>query len=161
MTIAKNQSGQAAKFLNFPDLEDIKWVVCPSCCYEWTRLRPCRFWPEPNGAPQFSHICVRCAEGVGAFPWIMQQWPSEENPAYNAKKFGEMYRIPESDLPPTAFRAYLELREKTFEITSRYGGYPVQVTYNGATQGFENSIAAWMFIRKKLREQSAPVKRGW
>lgn len=155
-------ANQAMASLRLPSLDSVEWVSCPSCLYEWTNLKACQFWPIDGGRPDISHICVRCAEGVGAFPWVMQYWPWKDQVAYNVKRFNGFYRLPIEDLSPSSFRAFLEYKEKTFMVTTRIGSAPIAVTYNGVTENFDNSIAAWMHIKKKLdQKEDAPVKGEW
>lgn len=50
-----------------------KWVVCPICKEEWTKLRPCRFlWEKRWNTVYF---CVQCAETTKSIPEIAGQYP--------------------------------------------------------------------------------------
>lgn len=134
--------------LRLPTLEDIKWVQCPSCRHEWTKLHPCQFWWD--GKEQVAHICVRCAEGVGAFDWIKSHWPSEHDPAVTIKKLPAFFNMSEADIPPSGWLALIDLKEKNFKITARSGDYPIKVESDGVETFYRNAIAAWMAIRKIL-----------
>lgn len=54
--------------------EQKPWFTCPSCQVEWNRLRPCNFIDDEN-RPSVQSLCVKCAETLIAWDWLVHTMP--------------------------------------------------------------------------------------
>ena len=59
-----------------------RWVACPVCKEEWSKLKPCEFiqWRSGGfGEKDVDHLCVECAETLKKFPNILERYPIDDN----------------------------------------------------------------------------------
>lgn len=55
-------------------LEAVDWVRCPCCSTEYMKLRPCNYLDD-NKRMALTHLCVKCAETLVAWDWIIFSMP--------------------------------------------------------------------------------------
>lgn len=56
--------------------ENRKWVKCPICQEERTKLRPCFF--KNRGKGGWTNVCVECAESLKSIKQIVNRYPVEK-----------------------------------------------------------------------------------
>lgn len=142
--------------------KNLKWVSCPSCKEEWTKLRLCNFFHEIDGKNR--HVsdssCVECAETFKNVEYWMRKYPIV---------------APLSNWPPTP------TIEKKWSLPIRYGNQiilsnlslyivysPVSKLWRLDTRGSGSGITmkenddivtrhetfpeAWSYIKKRIND---------
>src|SRR3990167_3730139 len=56
--------------------KNAKWVTCPICEEEWSKLHPCRYYG--NNGDTVTNVCVQCGETLRSFWLISQQNPAQK-----------------------------------------------------------------------------------
>lgn len=141
----------------------IKWVKCPFCDDEVSRLRPCRYWRE--GREVCDLVCLECAESAKGFLYLAGKFPLEGvdvslelMPIY--KKMDPKYTSEKS------FKAKIFYGEWIFWAyprTSRMVILEDRKTPD-LEKTYENTFQAWFAIKNifengKVEEEEKPKKK--
>lgn len=111
------------------NLKSAKWVMCPSCSVEWTKLRECRYLND-RGRLINSYLCNVCAETLVAWQWLMAHHPipgAESVTRWSGSRLADGLDRPQN--------AYVIIHVNGTEIVARSQGIgPIKFKYKGADE---------------------------
>ena len=134
--------------------ERIKWVACPQCSEEVSKLRPCVYWEK--GAQCLGSVCLECAESVKGLTFLAQKFPA---PGVDLT----------FELLPVASRMGTKyITEKSYRAKVAYGNWFFWVYAKGQHLAtledrkspdqeklYDNTFQVWMALKTKFEKGDA------
>lgn len=136
-------------------MKEPKWVTCPACQEDWTKLRSCQFLNE--GRMEWSHVCVVCAETLVSFNHVVACGPLEGVEVMVKWKGAKSMRvqigdrIDSFDIPRNAY-VTISYGDILYVLTSDGTGRPLKYTSN-TSKGeklADNVFSLWSKIKHEL-----------
>lgn len=153
-------------------MKKTKWVTCPACLNEWSKLRPC-FFLDDLGSKATNFICVTCAETLVSFKWVTDQYPAFDcsievkwaGPKKITVKLGSEeshplsvgdpipVRYQEIEIPKNAY-AVIECNGLNFIATSEGTGKPLQFkeSKDSNITFADNVFSLWSKIKHRIND---------
>jgi hypothetical protein len=128
------------------------WYTCPACQVEWNRLRVCNYLDD-NKQPATAEVCVKCAETLVAWDWLMSTMPLPSAFFTYMKWTGPRYRQmgpreeDEMDMPQNA---YVIAEVAGMEIAARSEGSGRGIRYKIKGQEEVHNAENVFQLRSKL-----------
>lgn len=134
------------------NLKKVRWVECPSCSVEWTKLHPCAYIAD-DGKKVTSHLCVICAETLVAWDWLIFNHPMERahtytvwrKPRYLTVRVGK--KMEQIDRPQNA-HIVIELGDQQITAWSNGTGHPIRYKVRGSDE--EHTAENIYALRSKI-----------
>lgn len=128
------------------------WHTCPSCQLEWNRLRVCNYLDD-NKLPATTEVCVKCAETLVAWDWLMFTMPLPSAFFTYMKWTGPRYRHvgpKKDDTVDSPQNAYVIVEVSGMEIAARSEGSGRGIRYKIKGQEEVNNAENVFQLRSKL-----------
>lgn len=162
MTTIENEVKESIRGI-LANLEKVtKWVTCPSCLEEWTRLRACSFFSDLDGTLKkvTDSACVECSEvfknpmyWINKYPLIppMGNWPMVPDVE---KKWAKPYKHEDviiwSNL--SLFIIYPPV-SKVWRLDTRGSGTGISMKENDSIiTRHETFPETWSYIKKRIND---------
>lgn len=143
-----------------------RWVPCPLCRREWSKLHACPHWDPDQGKTVLTYACVTCAESVHALESVaaMKPCPGAEVSIH----WHRGVSLPAEDLrklPSTAY-ATVMFGKMAFSIHPQSGGAALKVVYGPESDKpyfADNVFQAWSYVSERIKrgEKIEPENEGW
>lgn len=125
--------------------ENIKWVICPVCREEWTKLMPVVFYPVDSDGKtvrRVVHTCPPCSHSVRSCQWFAEHYGITFDSSAEIRRLPAYANLPSSHLIDSGL--YVRLCDGT-RILPR--GERVEVYREGEEKrSFDNTPAAMVFL---------------
>jgi hypothetical protein len=134
--------------------EKIKWVACPVCEEDWTKLMPVQFFQESEGRPikRICYTCPPCATSVKSCSWFASHYGILFDTKAEIRTLPAFFNLDRETQDHNGL--YIRLYDGT-RIVPRGGG--VDVYREGEDKrSFESIPAAMIFIstgERKIKEE--------
>lgn len=128
------------------------WHTCLACQTEWNRLRPCSYIDD-NKQFAVAELCVKCAETLVAWDWLMFSMPLPSAFTTYMKWIAPRYKRVgkgEDDVVDTPSNAYVIVEVSGMEIAARSEGTGRPIRYKFKGQDEVHTAENVYQLRSKL-----------
>lgn len=106
-----------------------RWVMCPICAIEWTRLYQCSY-RLPMGYRSVASICINCSLDARQLSEINLQICKIENVSIEVKRLSYGYEVAPEHLNKSMFYALVEMGGIRFHLSMSSSGQKLQIKHS-------------------------------